>query len=87
MTGRKLSVSQFVKAMSSEGDIAKQNQAMEQINVDFVDMLEQLCSHAASHGVHIPRDPKTVHDVKIITAKCAMHLRVILAELAEPEPK
>lgn len=79
------SVSQFVKAMATAETNAEQAQAMEQINVDFVDMINQIRSTSWEDGVVPDVAIKTVDDVKLVVAKCAMQLRVWLARINELE--
>jgi hypothetical protein len=76
---QKLSATQFAKAAATSASLTEQNQAMEQVNVDVVDMVNQI---AAFESPNVPEMaaivPKTVLDVKFIVAQAMARLRLIL---------
>lgn len=68
-------VNEVVKALATAGSMAEQNRAMEQINEDFVDILNQVAELPDSP---IPYTPlRTVTDVQYLVARVAGHLRVL----------
>lgn len=80
----KLSSNAMCKAIATEPDLTKQNQACEVINVDLTDMVEQILTLELD-GVPpaVINTPKTVHDVTSLVAQAAMRLRVIIAVIKE----
>lgn len=66
-----ISANQLAKAMASAPSIKEQNQAMEQINADFADILGLLV------GENVPM--KTVEDVRYYTSLASAKLRHMIA--------
>lgn len=86
--GPKYSVSEFVKAMATADSHAEQARAMEQINVDVVDMVNQIRAFAAAEDEagSVPHvQLKTVDDVKFVVARAAMSLRVWVERKVEAD--
>ena len=66
-----ISANQLAKAMATASSVKEQNQAMEQINADFADILGLLV------GQNVPM--KTVEDVRYYTAFASAKLRRMIA--------
>lgn len=66
-----ISANQLAKAMANAPSLKEQNQAMEQVNADFADILGLLVGDMP--GV------KTVDDVRYYTSKAVAELRLMIA--------
>lgn len=81
----KYSANQFAKAMQNYDSLQEQAQALEQINIDVVDMVNQILNLDSEAPVTFG-PCKSVADVKHLVATAALRLRCVVAEM-EDAPK
>ncbi len=76
----KYSSNQFAKAMATCDSPQQQAQAMEQVNVDVVDIVNQVMM--LDDGF-VKTPCNTIDDVKNLVAQAALRLRCVVAKLGE----